>query len=186
MQEIVGILEDYIFFICCLLIILYYIVRTLYSFYEYRQKYFGFILFKFGHNSSFMIFWGIWILLFYVLSEIINAQLKGISFIRKENILLFIMVIFIASFLIYFGSKKNRICENGIASFSGCWKLKEIEKYEWKYGITNTVKYLCIKVPKNIFLLGKKQAYLKISKKEYLQYKKSIEEYFTDIYQTSA
>jgi hypothetical protein len=187
MQKIVSVVEDYTFSIFLVLIILYYIVRTIYSLYEYRHKNIGKILFKFGHNSSFMIFWGIWIFLFIVIMEIFNRLLNGTTYIQIKNIFLIILFILTVPFLVYFGYKKNRICENGIASFSGCWKWTEIEKYDWKLSLnSNTIKYLCITVPKNIFLFGKNQATLKISPKEYLEHKKRIEDYFINIKQTCA
>jgi len=185
MAENISIIEDYIFTISFVLIILYFTVRTIYSFYEYYHKNMGKNLFKFGHNSSFMIFWGIWVFIYFAVIEIINSKINEILLINIRNIIFIIFIIIISLFLIYFGSKKHRICENGIASFSGCWNWKEIEKYDWTYSLnSNTVKYLCITVPKSIFIFGMNKAYLRISTKEYSEHKKLIEDYLNNHNQT--
>jgi hypothetical protein len=187
MKEIINVIEDYIFLVLIFLIVIYYITRTIYSLFQYRYKNIGKILFKFRHNSSLMIFWGVWIFLFYIILEIFIFRLKLVTYIHIESIFIIILLALVSLFLIYFGYKKNRICENGIASFSGCWKWAEIEKYNWKYNLnSNTIKYLSITVPKSIFLFGKNQVILKISSKEYLEHKNIIEDYFNNINQTCA
>ncbi|MDR0320665.1 MAG: hypothetical protein LBI28_04110 [Treponema sp.] len=169
------------------LLFLYFLSRTIYSYYEYYKKNIGKKVFSIGRSSQIMRLLGVYpiiSLFFYELQSII----KGITYIYIQNTPIVIVLSLINLFYIYFGYKKIVICENGIKTPFGCWKWTEIESYEWKYTyITNTMKiiYLWITIPKNKFLLGNNKVRLKIYQKEYLLYKDAIEKLLYGKSQTS-
>jgi hypothetical protein len=169
-------------------IFLYFLSRTIYSYYEYYTKNIGKKIFSIGYNSQMMKILGMYPIIIIFL-DILFSRIKGMIYVKIQNIPEFIVFVLISLFYIYYGSKKIDICENGIKTSFGCWKWTEIESYEWKYTyVTYTIKisYLWITIPKNKFLLGNNKVRLKLYKKEYLLYKDSIEKLLYGKSQTSA